>query len=556
MNNKIQSASDSAKKKIRDALHSLSDELMASGRNYNGLDHTVYILYAIECFMRALSQSPYGKDFVLKGGNLFRIWDDMTSFRPTSDLDLQCARTEDVEAIDIRSEVARIVDNDEFRNSTGLTFPLEEFKVERLRHGYLKTYRMDGLAILGDDSTWNGHAARIPFCLEVVYGPAPENAVTIENWKPITSGEPGFNVLASRPEWMAAEKFHSIVSRGAANSRLKDYRDLSVLLSFSRFDNQMFHRCIREVFQQLQQSHLIPETPHGIAGLSTSFANSQNESIWTKRRWKEWEGREWERGRDPELSEIIVRIVAGLEEKGVFHETPARHASECIRDMVMMADNLADDQPDISTVSRFAALTRRLVGLVRAASPDDVNWFWGGFARECGLAGSSASDAIQKVILRLERVGLLDLVEKRCEGVGELKGLMALQKNPTAHQARNVAGDTDGHGDVKPKRRGRKPTEAMTDRNLFEEGLTMLREGRPGTHVWFGGLARVLKLREHSRPEDAMEFTLTLPEDERLPYIWIQIAKKQGLNADLRQAVSEANEVISGPSEGASLRPF
>lgn len=48
------------------------------------------IRYAIERFLYRLSISEFSTQFVLKGGNLFVIWQNGQNYRPTIDSDLLC----------------------------------------------------------------------------------------------------------------------------------------------------------------------------------------------------------------------------------------------------------------------------------------------------------------------------------------------------------------------------------------------------------------------------------------------------------------------------------
>ena len=50
----------------------------------------ILIRYATERFFYRLSTSPCADQFVLKGGNLFVIWQNGRDYRPTVDSDLLC----------------------------------------------------------------------------------------------------------------------------------------------------------------------------------------------------------------------------------------------------------------------------------------------------------------------------------------------------------------------------------------------------------------------------------------------------------------------------------
>ena len=74
-----------------------------------------------------------------------------------------------------------------------------------------------------------------------------------------------------------AEKLHAIALLGMANSRLKDYLDLYVLLSNEQIDNQVLAKAIRATFTRRGM-----ELPDALPiGLTDEFANdATRESMW------------------------------------------------------------------------------------------------------------------------------------------------------------------------------------------------------------------------------------------------------------------------------------
>lgn len=569
-NQTIRSASDSAKTRLRVALKEMSGQMAEERRSYRSLDGTIFTLYAIECFLQALASSPRGGDFVLKGGNLFRVWHDIKGFRPTGDLDMQCS--DDVhefrDVADLRAEVAAVVCTDAFREDTGLVFDLEGFKLDPIRKGALVAYRLDGKVLLGEPIVSGPRPTEIPFCLEVTYGKPPEGAVELSRWESIMPKMGGFGLQSSKQEWMAAEKFHSVVTRGVANTRLKDFRDLMLLLRTPTFDDRLMRRCIGQVFEELAQTHLIPESALGIQTLSPAFATLQNEFLWQGRRWPEWEGRQWEAGRDPTLAEAMASILVMLERRGVLAEGSAARTVIALSDVCTAAGDLERDGPTPLLSARFASALKVLAARAGESRAGDVAWRWQGMARGLGLVGSSASQALERSMAVARELGLSPALDRgwdRGRGGGteairilaeQMEESLPLRSASVGTLGASVSGPLTNPVPKPVKRaRGSAAASVSTPDDIMASGILLLREGRPGTHVWFGGLAKVISASDAAVP-DVGNLVLDVPTDPRAPSIWIQIAKRQRIEEDLARAVEMARGILCldtvhpGPTRG------
>lgn len=554
MATRVESAASRARTHLKGALHDLSARLATEQRFYRGIDRSIFTLYGIECFLRALAATPRGRNFVLKGGNLFRVWEGMGSFRPTGDLDMQCIsdarQFEDI--VDLRREVGRIVGTKDFRNATGLIFDLDGFKLDPIRKGnggHLLAYRLEGKAMLGEPHAPAGRPAEVPFCLEVTYGPAPPGAVELARWQPLAPRQEAFEVQASRPEWMAAEKFHSVSTRGEANSRLKDYRDLMVLLDSPTFDDQLLHGCVRQVFEELGHGHLIPESAAGLATLSAVFATPDNERLWQERRWAEWEGRTWLAGRDPSLSQAIALVVTGLERKGLLAELPSSRAVRALGDAHQAADQIRQRGPQPVPAGRIATALAALAAEVAPSRSADIAWRWDALAARSG-APRRPSETLQGIIDVLRQNGLIAALDQGWER-GRGGGLLALDR-----VRRDLVAPVTGKMPARPgadapvsepaaapgKRRPRVLVEKSPD-EVMADGVMLLSEGRPGTHVWFGGLGKVLTADGAAIPQ-VDHLALEMPSDARAPLIWRQIAQRHELEQDLEKALTQARRTL------------
>ena len=110
--------------------------------------------------------------------------------------------------------------------------------------------------------------ARIVLQVDIGFGdavtPAPESVRY-----PVLLDDLPAPLLRSYPKYtVVAEKFHAVCLLGMANTRMKDYFDLSVLLTEGGLDPAELHRAVEATFsrRQLTVPHTIP------TGLSDAFA--------------------------------------------------------------------------------------------------------------------------------------------------------------------------------------------------------------------------------------------------------------------------------------------
>jgi hypothetical protein len=558
----VQVSPEKVRSQLRESLQGLSAALASQERAYAGLNGTIYVVYAIECFLRALSECPAGRSYVLKGGNLFRVWDGLGSFRPTGDLDMQCVDGRDgaSDAEALRREVKAVVETPSFRDATGLHFVVDDLRMDMPRKRFPVSHRLQGRAYLGEPGGHGSRPAEIPFCLEVTYATPPEGAVELSEWKSVLSNGSAFKVLASRPEWMAAEKFHGIVTRGVANTRLKDFRDLLVLLRSATFDDQLLHGCVRHVFAEQGHSHLVPEAARDVATLTEAFASAQNEYLWQRRRWPEWEGREWRDGIDPTLSETIAALTIELERKGVVAESAAALVATSMGDLCRFADAMRADGPKPVTTARYATALKALASAASDADASDAAWRWLAVARRDGRGLASLSDALADALAAADDMGLMAAIDRgwdRGRG-GGAAALDALRARLAPGRVRAAAPETrSAEAAPSPKertaRRPRANAALRTPDETMSEGVRLLSEGEPGSHAWFGGLAKVLA-SSGARVPDPGDAALDMPQDPRAPFIWPQVARRHSLEQDLESALALAREILGLPGPGP-VRP-
>lgn len=197
----------------------------------------ILIRFALERLLYRLSQSNYSKDFVLKGAMLFQVWGS-SLHRPTRDLDLLSFGEPDIAYFTktIREICDQSVPDD------GLLFHGESILLERIKEeDEYQGLRATLIATLD--------TARIPLQIDIGFGdaiiPAPVN---IEY--PTLLDLPTPQLRAYSKETVIAEKFHAMVHRGIANTRMKDFYDLWVLATTYQLEANVLKNAIKATFKR------------------------------------------------------------------------------------------------------------------------------------------------------------------------------------------------------------------------------------------------------------------------------------------------------------------
>jgi predicted nucleotidyltransferase component of viral defense system len=211
--------------------------------------------YALERLLHRLSMSPHRDRFVLKGAMLLVTW-FAEPHRATRDVDLLGFgdATEDALLETFREIMAVEVDD-------GVIFDLKGLRIEPIREGL--EY---GGSRLRTTAALSG--ARIPITVDIGFGDAV--APGIEDIDlPVLLDMPSPHLRAYPPETVIAEKFHAMVMLGRANSRMKDYYDVWMLLNAIDLEPERLRQAIVATFAR--RGTLIPaEAPDG---LSDAFAS-------------------------------------------------------------------------------------------------------------------------------------------------------------------------------------------------------------------------------------------------------------------------------------------
>lgn len=197
------------------------------------------VRYATERFLYRLSVSSYAEQFVLKGGNLFVIWQNGQNYRPTIDSDLLCFGNAEAEYLEtmFKGICRSIAPADD-----GIIFDADSIKMSPIREDteYGGT-RIIFNAYLGQ--------ARIRLQFDIGIGdaitPAPELAV----YPPLLD-HPAPKLKIYPMATAIAEKTETMVSRGIINSRMKDFYDVWLLSELFDHDYAILSNALRNTFER------------------------------------------------------------------------------------------------------------------------------------------------------------------------------------------------------------------------------------------------------------------------------------------------------------------
>ncbi len=219
--------------------------------------------YAMERFLYRLSVSPHQNTFYLKGGLMLMVWNPM-GHRATVDIDLLAKTSNSIEnlqkIINTICGIEVLADGVRFSPET---LKLSEAQLEAEYHGIsaafsaqLFTAKLPMRIDFGFSDTILPHPAVIkyPTLLDL---PAPE----LKGYTPQTS---------------IAEKFESILRLGFANTRMKDFYDIWLLIQQFDYDRKELQSIIYQVLKNRGTSIEVPP----IAFLETFYDNPTKNDKW------------------------------------------------------------------------------------------------------------------------------------------------------------------------------------------------------------------------------------------------------------------------------------
>lgn len=230
---------------LKNIKASIQERLRNEARSTKVAYNTLLEHFALARFLARLSQSEYADRFVLKGAQLFRVWNDHLH-RPTRDADFL-----DYEAL-APEHLAQVMDTicslkpPQPDSLKWLPSSVTPIRAETSDGGN----RVKIIALLG--------TMKIHLQIDVGYGDTVTPSPQASLWPSILDFPP-VPLMTYPVETVIAEKLEAIVSLALANSRMKDFYDLYWLLSRVSPNPDNLRSAIRNTFQRRQTA--IPLTP-------------------------------------------------------------------------------------------------------------------------------------------------------------------------------------------------------------------------------------------------------------------------------------------------------
>lgn len=253
--------------KPRNSPASVRQRLLNIAREQGRVFEVVLVTYGLERLLYRLSISKHRDSFVLKGGMLVTLWTGDQN-RVTRDVDfLGFGDASEDHLISVFSQIMRQPADD------GLVYDIDRLAAEAIR----EEQQYGGIRL---KTSANLGKTRIPIIIDIGFGDAmtvADRSITY----PTLLDMPVASIRAYPPATVVAEKFHTLVSLGLANSRMKDYYDLWALLNSQSIEEGELDEAIRATFAR-RETDIPAETPAGLTRqFSTDLLKEQQWSAYT-----------------------------------------------------------------------------------------------------------------------------------------------------------------------------------------------------------------------------------------------------------------------------------
>ncbi|KZC35171.1 MULTISPECIES: nucleotidyl transferase AbiEii/AbiGii toxin family protein [Rhodanobacter] len=219
--------------------------------------------YGLERLLYRLSVSPHAPNFLLKGALLFLLWHELPH-RPTRDADLLGFGDADVDpVVAVFRQVCAVACDD------GMRFDTRSIRGEVIRKqaGY-SGVRIEIQATLD--------AAVLSLQVDVGFGDVVTPAALAVTYPVLLDDLPAPQLRAYPKYTVCAEKLQALCVLGMANTRLKDYFDLWLLLGEGSLDTSLLGRAIAATFGR--RGTALPDGwPAGLSDLFATDAGKQRQ---------------------------------------------------------------------------------------------------------------------------------------------------------------------------------------------------------------------------------------------------------------------------------------
>jgi len=221
---------------IKDTAASVRQKLKNLARTREEDFDYVLRQYVMQRLLYRLGVSNYVEQFLLKGALLFWVW-NKDFHRPTRDIDLLTYTDNDVgHLLGVFQQIITTPADD------GLVFDADSLNGFEIKEDAdYKGVRITGFATLTN--------ARVPFQIDIGYGdvivPAAEEAQI-----PAFLGLPAPKLKIYPVYSVIAEKFQAMIMLGQANSRMKDFYDISDIAHTMPIDGSLLSQALKATFER------------------------------------------------------------------------------------------------------------------------------------------------------------------------------------------------------------------------------------------------------------------------------------------------------------------
>lgn len=219
---------------MKEVAISVRARLLNHSRATGGSFNKLLEQYATGRFLWRLGESVHRERFILKGAQLFRLWDSELH-RPTRDLDLLGFGDPSEEGLAATlNEICQLPSepNDGLLWGNVTTAPIRD----DMDYGGVRANLKATLA-----------GARIPLQVDIGFGDVITPKPIENQWEGLLNF-PAASLLVYPPETVIAEKLEAAVTLGIRNSRMKDFFDLHWLSNHQVFDRATLTEAVRATF--------------------------------------------------------------------------------------------------------------------------------------------------------------------------------------------------------------------------------------------------------------------------------------------------------------------
>lgn len=256
--------------KPRDMAASVKARLLQISRTRREEFQSVLSRYAIERLLYRLSCSEYRPRFILKGANVFALWEGF-AHRTTRDVDFLGFGVPEIQTtVQAFQAICRQSVQDD-----GLVFEADSAAGGPIREEEkYKGVRVTLRAMLGK--------AVIPVQIDVGFGDVVTPGA-MEAELPTLLDAPKLRLLTYPRETVVAEKCEALVDLGLGNTRLKDFYDLWHLATRFDFDGSLLCQALSATFER-RGTKVFSLPPTGLSADFYEDANRQKQwvAFWQK----------------------------------------------------------------------------------------------------------------------------------------------------------------------------------------------------------------------------------------------------------------------------------